>query len=544
MKKTITSLMSRIFSFAILWSLILISAKAEPFEVRSRLLDAQTREAVAFAQVYITPERTALGNEDGQFCILAEPTDTLRISCIGYEIIRIVAAQAADVILLSPLTTQMSEVTVRTSGSILDKAAKRMKSMYKKDKKEESQFFCRTSQMFKGNHELMEAFIEAKSAVFLRDLAILSGRRMKLDDYTDTKPTQSQVNLHHMLEMGPMMKDALFWTDIDAPLDGKNYKRFYDATHEQYTDSSGHTTYVIHLKRKRLLGDRRVFEGTLYVDAETFDILRYTGHTPTMQIFVRSRDMMDAIYVRGNFSVDYRYDNGFAEIQAIQYKIEGEEFLGKSVLFNVDNMVGWPNKEDKKKMGENMVRAIDDAGFDSTLWANSGIVQRTMEEERIAFGHSTSINVKKLMRPAPDTTAVAATSLTQLRDRLYTFGNKNRLENALEMNAPLMKGYYLKEALREIWMQVDKGQAEQVFCDWVKQAKDSKVPLIVKFANTLMAHRSGILAWYDYHISTAKLEGINNKIKTMKRQAYGYRDEKFFELKILAMHEKNYAFVG
>ncbi|HJD76579.1 MAG TPA: transposase, partial [Bacteroides reticulotermitis] len=41
-----------------------------------------------------------------------------------------------------------------------------------------------------------------------------------------------------------------------------------------------------------------------------------------------------------------------------------------------------------------------------------------------------------------------------------------------------------------------------------------------------------------------KLEGINNKIKTMKRQAYGYRDQKFFELKILAMHEKNYAFFG
>ncbi|MBR4337470.1 MAG: transposase [Bacteroidaceae bacterium] len=45
-------------------------------------------------------------------------------------------------------------------------------------------------------------------------------------------------------------------------------------------------------------------------------------------------------------------------------------------------------------------------------------------------------------------------------------------------------------------------------------------------------------------MSTGKLEGINNKIKTMKRQAYGYRDEKFFELKILSLHDKNYAFVG
>ena len=127
---------------------------------------------------------------------------------------------------------------------------------------------------------------------------------------------------------------------------------------------------------------------------------------------------------------------------------------------------------------------------------------------------------------------------------IYDSCHKNRLENALELNAPLMKGYYLKESLREIWTQLNKHDAEDVLNNWVKQAEDSKVPLLKKFAHTLMAHRRGILAWYDYHISTGKLEGINNKIKTMKRQAYGYRDEKFFELKILSLHDKNYAFVG
>ena len=30
----------------------------------------------------------------------------------------------------------------------------------------------------------------------------------------------------------------------------------------------------------------------------------------------------------------------------------------------------------------------------------------------------------------------------------------------------------------------------------------------------------------------------------MKRQAYGYQDEKFFELKILSLHDINYTFVG
>ena len=45
-------------------------------------------------------------------------------------------------------------------------------------------------------------------------------------------------------------------------------------------------------------------------------------------------------------------------------------------------------------------------------------------------------------------------------------------------------------------------------------------------------------------ISTGPLEGTNNKIKTMKRQAYGFRDQEFFKLKILAIHEARYALVG
>ena len=66
----------------------------------------------------------------------------------------------------------------------------------------------------------------------------------------------------------------------------------------------------------------------------------------------------------------------------------------------------------------------------------------------------------------------------------------------------------------------------------------------MQFAKTLAAHRTGILAWYDHPISTGPLEGTNHKIKTMKRQAYGFRDLEFFKLKILALHTTKYALVG
>jgi len=60
----------------------------------------------------------------------------------------------------------------------------------------------------------------------------------------------------------------------------------------------------------------------------------------------------------------------------------------------------------------------------------------------------------------------------------------------------------------------------------------------------LKKHFHGILAFYDYRISTGPLEGTNNKIKTLQRQAYGFRDMEFFKLKIYALHQTGYALIG
>ena len=68
--------------------------------------------------------------------------------------------------------------------------------------------------------------------------------------------------------------------------------------------------------------------------------------------------------------------------------------------------------------------------------------------------------------------------------------------------------------------------------------------MLGKMADTPEGHREGLLAYYDHRISTGPLEGTNNKIKTMSRQACGFRDREFFKLKILALHEATYALVG
>jgi transposase len=121
---------------------------------------------------------------------------------------------------------------------------------------------------------------------------------------------------------------------------------------------------------------------------------------------------------------------------------------------------------------------------------------------------------------------------------------KEHLEKALQLNKPLSTAYYLKEDLRQLWSQKSKDKASTFLDDWIAKAKGSEIKMLKDFAGTLDRHRDGILAYYDYPISTGPLEGTNNKIKTMQKQAYGFRDMDFFKLKIYALHEAKYALLG
>ena len=149
---------------------------------------------------------------------------------------------------------------------------------------------------------------------------------------------------------------------------------------------------------------------------------------------------------------------------------------------------------------------------------------------RVQYNMEKDINKRKVLK---GTRYLLLSNGEDIFDKEY----KTRLDNALNMNKPLSQAYYFKEQLREFWTQLNKEEAEKVMLDWVSQAKESKVPQLMKMAATIMAHRTGVLAWYDCHISTGKVEGINNKIKVMKRNAYGFRDERYFEFRLYALHD-------
>lgn len=121
---------------------------------------------------------------------------------------------------------------------------------------------------------------------------------------------------------------------------------------------------------------------------------------------------------------------------------------------------------------------------------------------------------------------------------------QHRLQNLLEANRPLFMMHSMKEQFREFW-EKDSIKDAILFLDaWCTDAEKSGVKELKRIATTLMNHSHGLLNYYFHRISCGLVEGINNKIKTLKRQAYGFRDMTYFKLRLYHLHHQSYSLTG
>jgi transposase len=120
--------------------------------------------------------------------------------------------------------------------------------------------------------------------------------------------------------------------------------------------------------------------------------------------------------------------------------------------------------------------------------------------------------------------------------------NEENLEpEDLESLNTIRKTYYelgcasvMKEKLRNIYrFAEDFSEAEWRLANWCVEADESSIPELKTMAKTIRTHIEGILAyWTTGGITSAAVEGFNNKIRWLIRQAYGYHDQEYFRLKI------------
>jgi transposase len=119
-----------------------------------------------------------------------------------------------------------------------------------------------------------------------------------------------------------------------------------------------------------------------------------------------------------------------------------------------------------------------------------------------------------------------------------------RLHQLENLNQPLFQAYLLKEDLRRFWKMPCRKAGCRFLGSWIARALATNLKHMVTLAKSLRSHRLGLLAYFNHRISTGPLEGLNNKIKVLKRQAYGFRDIEYLKLRLAFIHESTPSFAG
>jgi transposase len=130
--------------------------------------------------------------------------------------------------------------------------------------------------------------------------------------------------------------------------------------------------------------------------------------------------------------------------------------------------------------------------------------------------------------------------LTNCKQRFILLKSRNNLterqsatlERLCILNQPIYKALLLKESFLQTYSLSSSEIAEKHLLEWIEEALQSGLKPFIELAYSVKDKMTYILNWFKRKISSAISEGFNNKIKRLKRMAYGYRDVYYFRLKI------------
>ncbi len=149
---------------------------------------------------------------------------------------------------------------------------------------------------------------------------------------------------------------------------------------------------------------------------------------------------------------------------------------------------------------------------------------------------------KQELRKARGIKDQALIDLMNCKKRFLLLKNKTKLtpsqssylDQLCQLNAPIYKAMLLKDSFLQIYSlgSEDEAIVTKHLVDWLAEATNSGVQAFIELADKLSNKMDYILNWFKQKVSSAISEGFNNKIKRLKRMAYGYRDVEYFRLKI------------
>jgi transposase len=142
-------------------------------------------------------------------------------------------------------------------------------------------------------------------------------------------------------------------------------------------------------------------------------------------------------------------------------------------------------------------------------------------------------------KPARKVVKGARWLLLRNRKNIEKQQDRIRLDELPAANKRLPAVYILKDDLKHLWNYRYEGAALRFWKQWYQRAIRSRIEPLKQFARNFKERVHGVLAHCRWPLHTSLLEGINNRIKVIKRMAYGFRDDVYFFLKIRAAFSGN-----
>ncbi len=112
------------------------------------------------------------------------------------------------------------------------------------------------------------------------------------------------------------------------------------------------------------------------------------------------------------------------------------------------------------------------------------------------------------------------------------------LLNHFEKSSYLETAYELKEEFRDIFMLNNKKDAIEAFKCWCKRVKDTNIKEFKNIISTINNWYNQIFNYFDAKLTNGPIEGINTKIKLIKRTGYGFSNCANLRKRIIACFAK------
>ncbi len=100
------------------------------------------------------------------------------------------------------------------------------------------------------------------------------------------------------------------------------------------------------------------------------------------------------------------------------------------------------------------------------------------------------------------------------------------------LNLQTARAWAIKESLRDLWGYQRVGWARAHWKRWYRWATHSRLAPVIKAAKLIWRHLPNVLTYFAYRITNAVSEGLNSKIQTIKKMAYGFRNTEHFKTAI------------